>query len=197
MERWNELIAGYVLGNLTDEEQRELSEVLAENPQLKLEIARLRKTATMSHTQVLDWSLSYLEAGAEGWADSVDDFPDLMSGKANSPVFQAMTAAAVDSQADSQSAEPVLPHKALPRKVLPRKVLPHKIELLRYFGLSTRKKLRPQNLLLWMMSLLLLYIAIDNCLTRRMLMSAQERILHLESLIEPTSNGASLAEPTD
>lgn len=47
MERWNELIAGYVLGNLTDEEHRELVQLLAENPRLVDEITRLRGTATL------------------------------------------------------------------------------------------------------------------------------------------------------
>lgn len=66
MERWNELIAGHVLGNLTDAEQQELSAVLAKNPQLTSEIDRLRQTATLQSGQK---HTPELPTGAEGWAD--------------------------------------------------------------------------------------------------------------------------------
>lgn len=76
MERWNELAAGYVLGNLTEEEQLELSKVLSENPQLKQEIARLRKTATMNRAQASENVVSPISTGAQGWADTAADLPE-------------------------------------------------------------------------------------------------------------------------
>ncbi|MEL6551958.1 MAG: hypothetical protein AAFQ63_00655 [Cyanobacteria bacterium J06621_11] len=76
MERWNELAAGYVLGNLTDEEQLELSKVLSENPQLKQEITRLRKTATMNRAQASENVVSPISTGAQGWADTAADLPE-------------------------------------------------------------------------------------------------------------------------
>ena len=76
MERWNELAAGYVLSNLTEEEQLELSKVLSENPQLEQEIARLRKTATMNRAQASENAVSPISTGAQGWADTASDLPE-------------------------------------------------------------------------------------------------------------------------
>ncbi|MGB3671278.1 MAG: hypothetical protein WA984_14285 [Phormidesmis sp.] len=181
MERWNELIAGYVLDNLTDEEHAELSEVLAKNPQLRLEIVRLRKTATLRCTQSLDWSLAHLEAGGEGWADSPDDcFPDFVAGESVSPVSEAIMAAA----AESQCVKSDLPFSS-------------SLGPFSYFSLSVRRKFKRQSFVLWMMALLLLGIAVDNCQTRRMLAIAQERILQLELSGEYVSDELTVPSGTD
>jgi len=89
MDRWNELIAGHVLGNLTAEESEELAQVLAEHPHLNEEILRLRQTATlkggllegrMADRTSLRATPSTstggdITAGAEGWSDRISGSP--------------------------------------------------------------------------------------------------------------------------
>ena len=86
MERWNELAAGYVLGNLTEEEEVEFLALLRENPQLNVEIARLRKTATVSHISasskaaeplLIERLTERLQMGAQGWSDTVIKSADI------------------------------------------------------------------------------------------------------------------------
>lgn len=77
MDRWNELIAGFVLGNLTPEEAESVAQILAENPQLAVNIARLRNTATVRSMRSAEWSTARSQDGSEGWADTALDLPDL------------------------------------------------------------------------------------------------------------------------
>ncbi|PZO12518.1 MAG: hypothetical protein DCF25_17505 [Leptolyngbya foveolarum] len=75
MERWNELVAGFVLGNLTPEEAESIAEILAENPQLASDIARLRNTATVRSLRTTEWSTARSQDGSEGWVDTTLDLP--------------------------------------------------------------------------------------------------------------------------
>lgn len=75
MERWNELIAGFVLGNLTPEEAESVAQILTENPQLASHIARLRNTATVRALGQTEWSTARSQDGSEGWADTALDRP--------------------------------------------------------------------------------------------------------------------------
>lgn len=75
MERWNELIAGFVLGNLTPEEAESIAEILANNPQLASDIVRLRNTATVRSLRTTEWSTARSQDGSEGWADTALDLP--------------------------------------------------------------------------------------------------------------------------
>ncbi|MEL6938769.1 MAG: hypothetical protein AAFO84_06200 [Cyanobacteria bacterium J06598_1] len=176
MERWNELIAGYVLGNLTQEEQIELSIVLEKNPQLKLEIARLRKTATISRASnsrmpTFDWSPDQLPAGAEGWADTAH-ISSLVSGSSASTV-------SVSTQDSSPSIEN-------------RETLSTELDLfarLRQAGLSVESAVQRLGFLGWLIVLLLVSAGLDNWRMRRLLAIAQERIFQLElsTTYSPTS----------
>lgn len=75
MDRWNELIAGFVLGNLTPEEAESIAKILAENPQLASHIARLRNTATVRSLSKAERSTARSQDGSEGWADTALDDP--------------------------------------------------------------------------------------------------------------------------
>ena len=77
MDRWNELIAGFVLGNLTPEEADSVAQILAENPQLAVNIARLRNTATVRSMRSAEWSTARSQDGSEGWADTALDLPEI------------------------------------------------------------------------------------------------------------------------
>ena len=158
MERWNELIAGYVLENLTDDEAQELSAILRANPHLQLEISRLRKTATMSRSQ-----LGERTVGAAGWADTVlhatndvqpirPEFPEkkpLLESVAEAPPVSAANAAALRAS-------------------------------FQRFWLAKSAVFQRTNLLSWLMALVLIGVGIDNWRVRRLLAIAQERILQLE-----------------
>ena len=73
MDRWNELIAGFVLGNLTPEEAESIARILAENPQLASHIARLRNTATVRSLGKAERLSARSQDGSEGWADTALD----------------------------------------------------------------------------------------------------------------------------
>lgn len=93
MDRWNELIAGHVLGNLTAEESEELAQILVKHPQLNAGILRLRQTATLRgglsenrmSDHMADYTVpstipatnaeGYVTAGAEGWTDGISGGP--------------------------------------------------------------------------------------------------------------------------
>ena len=77
MDRWNELIAGFVLGNLSPEEAETIARVLAENPQLASNITRLRSTATVRSLRSVEWTTARSQDGSEGWADTALDLPNL------------------------------------------------------------------------------------------------------------------------
>ena len=179
MERWNELIAGYVLGNLTEEEQAELSAVLDENPHLKLDIARLRKTATMSHVQRLNRSLERLQAGSEGWADTAHGSPILEPEDFFAHPFSAQLS---QSAQPSQPAQPPVPSapsavdaddKSGPSDGWQRVKLP----FVKMFWQRT-------SWFGWLVALLLVTVSLDNWRMRRMLAIAQERITELELATE-------------
>ena len=179
MERWSELIAGHVLGNLTDEEHQELSEVLREQPQLHLEIARLRKTATMSHAQAPEWSNEKLEAGAEGWTDTVQRLPDQQTADSSPvqpafPEHEQLVAAVIDS-ANAESGQRVIAAASRPQFWPFRWVSPGDTFLQR------------TNLLTWVIALLLVGVGIDNWRVRRLLAIAEQRILQLEHSAEYSS----------
>ena len=157
MERWNELIAGHVLDNLTDSEQQELSEILSQNPQLKSEIARLRQTATLQSVQSL--TVSYLSddlpQGAEGWADSVVD------------------RSAVATPADVSDLPQPNPIGRVPFRVPVCEESP--------------KRRIGAGFLRWVVLILIVAISFDNWRLRRMLAVAQEQIIELETTAEFTS----------
>ena len=163
MERWNELIAGYVLENLTDEEAQELSAILRANPHLQLEFSRRRKTATMSRAQLGERTVESLDAGAEGWADTVHHAPN-----------------------DVQPIRPVFPEKkpllesvAEATPVSAANAAALRASFQRYW-MAKSAVFQRTNLLSWLMALVLIGVGIDNWRVRRLLAIAQERILQLE-----------------
>ncbi len=160
MERWNELIAGYVLENLNDEESQELSEILKRNPQLQSEISRLRNTATMSYLQRLEWQSESLSTGAEGWTDTVHP----MSGiEPIEPTFP--------------EERPLLESVAKSSHFWERSTL------------AKDAFFQRTSLLGWLMALALIGISIDNCRVRRLLAIAREQILHFEPSAEYQPGG--------
>ena len=160
MERWNELIAGHVLGNLTEEESQELSEILRDNPHLRLEISRLRKTATMSHSQ--RGELTPLDAGAEGWTDTVHHLPEVPPVEPAFPEKKPLLEAVA---------------KSGPAKVANSTKLRFSF---RAFLLAAEALFRRTSLVSWLMTLMLIGVGIDNWRVRRLLAIAQDRILQLE-----------------
>lgn len=66
MERWRELVAGYVLDNLNEEEHRELTQILLKRPELVGEIARLKRTATIRGSRRRRGLPAYSPHGADG-----------------------------------------------------------------------------------------------------------------------------------
>lgn len=171
MERWKELIAGYVLENLTDEESQELSEILRDNPHLQLEISRLRKTATMSGSQRADRSSDTLAVGAEGWTDTVDRLSDA---QLIQPVFpeKKPLLETVAKSAPVEVASPISSKLSFWR-VFCRRWLPAK-----------ETTFQRTSLFGWLMALVLIGVGIDNWRVRRLLAIAQERILQLEMSAE-------------
>lgn len=163
MERWNELIAGYVLENLTDEEAQELSEILRDNPHLQLEISRLRKTATMSHAQRTERASDALEAGAEGWTDTVHRLSNVPPIRPVFPEKQPLLEAVAKSARGEADAPPAAVGSSLRR-----------------FWLAKDAVFQRTNLFSWLMALVLIGVGIDNWRVRRLLAIAQERILQLE-----------------
>jgi len=177
MERWNELIAGYVLGNLTDDEAQELSAILQDHPHLRLEISRLRKTATMSRSRQADWPLEPLDAGAEGWTDTVHDLSDVQSIQPafpeKKPLLESMTKP-IQSKPDG-AAESAFSL----RQVLSRRLLLNR-PVVESFVPERESVFQRKSLLSWLMALVLIGVGIDNWRVRRLLSIAQERISQLE-----------------
>lgn len=167
MERWKELIAGYVLENLTDEEAQELSEILRDNPHLQLEISRLRKTATMSGSQRSERSPDALDVGSEGWTDTVNRLSETPPIQ---PVFPEKKPL-LESVAKSTPVEVASPLSSqfsflclFFRRWLPAK----------------ESVFQRTSLFGWLMALVLIGVGLDNWRVRRLLAIAQERILQLE-----------------
>ncbi|MEL6261647.1 MAG: hypothetical protein AAFR12_11330 [Cyanobacteria bacterium J06626_6] len=163
MERWNELIAGHVLDNLTEEEQAELSQVLAEQPKLMTEISRLRRTATLRSTQqsessVDGWKDSW-KAGAEGWADTVSQALEQGDGTYS---FQDDQPKLVTNSVNLPSQQHGCLIESLPQKSILQSTRA-------WFGLVL---------------VALIAVSIDNWRMRRLMAIAQEQILQLESTAE-------------
>lgn len=180
MDRWNELIAGYVLNNLTKDEQQELSEVLADNPQLMSEISRLRGTATLKSSQKISWAAERLPMGAEGWADMA--------------VFPADEDLSVG---ESMQPQPIRMSKLCePQALAPRSLCAN--ENSAFPDVDWLAVLSPTKALMtlrecafvrtswwsWLVLAVLVVVGIDNWRMRRLLAIAQERILQVESATE-------------
>ncbi|MEM9947929.1 MAG: hypothetical protein AAF810_17965 [Cyanobacteria bacterium P01_D01_bin.36] len=173
MERWNELVAGYVLENLTDEESRELSEILKNNPQLQLEISRLRKTATMSRAQRAEWPVESAAAGAEGWTDTVEVDQLLSAAPKIRPAFPQKQPL-LESVAESARVED---NSAALRAPVQR------------FVMAKDAFLQRTSLMSWLVALMLVVLGLDNWRVRRLLAITQERVLQLELSAEYQSGG--------
>jgi len=207
MERWNELIAGHVLGNLTESEQQELSKVLSKNPQMMAEIARLRQTATLrsgqNKQQAVEPSPGYLPEGAEGWADMVAQMPNMtpemmadilsndQTGLHKPSTLLGSAPAAIDSHAVNSlppnfrldTHKPLAIAADTPTKPRPLGRIP--------FRTSPPDRHWGKQCTRWIVVLLIVGMGLDNWRLRRMLAIAQEHILELESTVEmvpiPTS----------
>lgn len=181
MDRWNELIAGYVLNNLTEEEEQELAEVLADNPQLMSEISRLRSTATLKSSQRISWAAERLPMGSEGWADMavLPTDEELGEGEAMQPQHARMSSKPYGpqvpaAQALSTSENSVFPDRGWLAVLTPVKVM----AVLREQAFSR------MGWWSWLVLAALVVVGIDNWRMRRLLAIAQERILQVESATE-------------
>ncbi|MEL7140717.1 MAG: hypothetical protein AAGM27_11665 [Cyanobacteria bacterium J06554_3] len=180
MDRWNELIAGYVLNNLTEDEEQELSAVLADNPQLMSEISRLRGTATLKSSQRISLAAERLPMGSEGWADMAVLPTDeaLSVGEAMQPQYARMSELrrpqALSSQALSANENSVFPDRGWLAALTPAKALA---------TLRARAFAR-MGWWSWLVLAALVVVGIDNWRMRRLLAIAQERILQVESTTE-------------
>ncbi|MGC1308338.1 MAG: hypothetical protein WA885_14025 [Phormidesmis sp.] len=175
MEHWNELIAGFVLGNLSPEEYQELAQILAENPHLNDEVVRLRRTATIrggrNNMSVPLWPVNISAAGAQGWADTATTLIELGS--------QELASEELDKGS---------------KEVLRRDRSPASIK-----NLAFERRLRQsresldeicyRRLKLWGWILLLAVVAlsIDDWRLRRSLAIAQEKIMQLEIRLNSAS----------
>lgn len=169
MERWNELIAGYVLGNLTDEEHQELVQLLAENPRLVDEITRLRGTATLK-TLPLPLEESRVERSVSG------PQPDKVSRKPSRPTQSAFSVAGLWRGLSARSKG--LGIQNTPIKTRWRKTRwPQKTWKERLW-----KKTSWSLTFQWLVILVLIIAGIDNWRVRKLLSIAQERISQLEAL---------------
>ncbi|MEL6468382.1 MAG: hypothetical protein AAFQ74_01525 [Cyanobacteria bacterium J06623_4] len=174
MERWNELIAGHVLDNLTEEEQEELSQVLAKQPKLMTEISRLRRTATLRSSLQLESGIDARQAGAEGWADRVSQLSEQ------------------PSKADSSGEESAEPARTEPERIglVINESASHAVRLSSrpHYLLTGLQPLKSviQSTRAWLglMLVVLIAVSIDNWRMRRLLAIAQEQVLQLESTIE-------------
>ncbi|MEL6900302.1 MAG: hypothetical protein AAFP07_05075 [Cyanobacteria bacterium J06606_4] len=174
MERWNELIAGHVLDNLTEEEQEELSQVLAKQPKLMTEISRLRRTATLRSCQQLESGIDAWQAGAEGWADMVSQRPEQ------------------PSEADLRCEESVEPARTEPRKThlvfngSANTAVSLSSQMHHLPAASQPRKGFFQSTRAWfgLMLVALIAVSVDNWRMRRLLAIAQEQILQIESTAE-------------
>jgi hypothetical protein len=171
MERWNELVAGYVLGNLTAEEQRELAQVLTLNPRLTDEIERLRMTATIRGITAVGRSLTHLENGlengSEGWSDT------------------ALPAELSTLSTDDLLISPLSSTSSHPDSVQN----PYFSDSLTFWSRS--RAVAPTSRFwpyVWPYVLLIAFAAvcIDNCRVRRSLSIAHKKIIQLETQIEPS-----------
>lgn len=188
MERWNELIAGYVLGNLTTEENEELAQVLAKHPQLNESILRLRQTATLrgcvpenritDHTvpltiQATDIS-GYMTKGSEGWTDGISGGPSSAPLKSH-----PHTAHSILDQGK---------HTLHGRALNEPSSYPHpKNNSNGHTWLNTCAKNSVQNPLWWLLVLATIGLGIDNMRVRRSLALIKDKstYTHMEKM-QPT-----------
>ena len=198
MDRWNELIAGFVLGNLTPEEAESVAQILAENPQLAVNVARLRNTATVRSMRSAEWSTARSQDGSEGWADTALDLPDL---HAPSGLLDSRLLAPVAEQ-------PRLPARRLTDKAIaPQSEPPHHSIFNRFWQslfwgesrrLSNQRSERIDIVgsllaplfspLWWITVIAVVVIGIDNFKVRRSLSAAEAEIAQLKAL-ESVENG--------
>jgi anti-sigma factor RsiW len=167
MERWNELIAGYVLGNLTAEEQRELAQALAVNPRLTDEIERLRMTATIRGITAVGRSLTTLEGrledGSEGWADTALGLPAELSALPMGDLPRSSLSAAASDSAQAPYFSDSLAFWSRSRAVAPA------------------SRFWPCVLLIALAA-----VCMDNFRVRRSLSIAREKIIQLETQLAPS-----------
>lgn len=175
MERWNELVAGYVLGNLTEEESQELEEILAENPQRRQEIARLRKTATMRkaspqgpHGCQSRSPMTPYTRGSEGWSDcdSLLLEPDLL--KVNRLLTPPRSSTSTLFDEDAEVLMPIETAHVHSR-----------LGGLRSLYRDVMGPL-PTSPWWWILVFALIGIGIDDCRVRRSLAIAREKIVQME-----------------
>jgi len=195
MERWNELIAGHVLGNLTESEQAELSKVLSKNPQMVTQIARLRRTATLrsghKKEQTTGPSASQLSEGAEGWADMVAQLPDMtpemMADVLNNDqgnVYAPATLLSKSFSAENSAVRHSLFEPPEPSQTEDDESANGASLSQGAFRANPLEKQWGQRFVQWIVVLLIVGMGLDNWRLRRMLAIAQERILELESTAE-------------
>ena len=202
MERWNELIAGFVLGNLTPEEAESIAKVLADNPQLASHIARLRNTATVRSISKTEWSTARSQDGSEGWADTVLDAPELSL--ATSERFQARLESdrpalpiAPSRDADGREVDKKKRGRGLRQwerqntyyvsgDRLAKKVKALPAHTFERFSLTEALLVPLFNPLWWTVIALAVAVGIDDFLVRRSLQGAREELSALEA-IHPNS----------
>ncbi len=167
MERWNELVAGLVLGNLTPEEAESIAKILAANPQLASDIARLRNTATVRSLRITEWSTARSQDGLEGWADTALDL------SVSSVVLEEISArAAVTNEMilGDDRAEAVRAKKVLPTLKFER------------FSMIEALLVPLFNPLWWTVLVVAVALGIDDFLVRRSLSNALEGMPQLEAV---------------
>ncbi len=160
MERWNELMVAYVLGTLTPQERRDLSQMAAQNPQLMLDASRLRHMTSLQIAQKLDWPTEGFEIGAEGWADTATRSlkPALPEPIAVEPTAAAATTLDLDFPAEAPDLGSFWPRAVLAKGKM---------------SLSKR-------VWYWLMIVALVCLGIDDWRVRRLLTMTQSEVLQMK-----------------
>ena len=181
MERWNELIAGFVLGNLTPEEAESIAKILAENPQLASGIARLKNTATVRSLRATEWSTARSQDGSEGWADTALELPVssiVLEEVSTGTVVSSATVPGADlAKADRAEADRI--KRGFPKSVRTEKVLPS-LQFER-FSMIEAILVPLFNPLWWTIFVVAIALGIDSFRVRRSLASTLEEMSQLEA----------------
>lgn len=159
-------MAGFVLGNLTPEEAESIAKILAKNPQLSSDIARLRNTATVRLLRLAERSTARSQDGSEGWADTAMDLP------LSSIVLEevSMRAAVADAvMLDVDQAEAIRSTKVLPTLKFER------------FSMVEAMLVPLFNPLWWTVLIFAVALGIDDFRVRRSLSNALEEMSQLEA----------------